>query len=554
MEANLNLNLSPSPSPSPNLNAGNELMHASLTELVAAIDGARLIVDAVPAGSPDSGGDAIVTGLSTDSRNVPPGALFVALRGDTFDGHDFLAQVAQAGTAVGAAAGAGAIVAEELPAHWSASSNRVPVILVPDTLVALGRIANAWRSKFALPVIGVTGSNGKTTVKEMIAAILHAAHAEHGFLATRGNFNNEIGVPLTLLRLQKTHAAAVIELGMNHPGEIARLSAIAEPTLALVNNAQREHQEFMHSVHAVALENGTVLAGLPVDGVAVFPFDDEFTALWRTLAGARRVITFAPWNEQGKSTAETVERKDAARADVSCTWRANDFGNDLFITIATDADAAALQFFVVLGAAGLHNVRNALAAVACAHGIGIDVGAIKRGLEAFVPVSGRLQRKRAANGVIVIDDSYNANPDSVRAAIDVLAQAEAPRVLVLGDMGEVGTQGREYHEEIGAYAASKGIEHVLATGDLARHLSGGHGTGKVEHFEQFDDLLVALDALLVLLVPAGLPATVLVKGSRFMKMERVVRHLTAPQEQQPADDSKDSQDSQSSQKNNKEVH
>jgi UDP-N-acetylmuramoyl-tripeptide--D-alanyl-D-alanine ligase len=335
------------------------------------------------------------------------------------------------------------------------------------------------------------------------------------------------------MRLEKTHAAAVIELGMNHPGEIARLSAIARPTLALVNNAQREHQEFMHSVRAVALENGAALAGLPQDGVAVFPFDDEFTGLWRDLAGARRTLTFAP------AKAGVGRGGDTDQADVSCTWRANDFGSDLFITIRTAA--APLQFFVGLAAAGEHNVRNALAAAACAFGIGIDVAAIKRGLENFAPVSGRLQKKMAAGGVTVIDDSYNANPDSVRAAIDVLAQAAAPRILVLGDMGEVGNQGRQFHEEIGAYAAKKGIEHLLATGELARHLKGEHGPDNVVHFEQFEALVAALDSLLAR--SAGIvPATVLVKGSRFMKMERVVRHLVDPQ------------NSENSQKNNKEVH
>ena len=498
-------------------------MHATLTQLVAAIAGARLVPGTAQGGTHD----VTVTAVSTDSRSVPPGALFVALRGDTFDGHDFLVPVAQAGAA--------AVVVEALPDGWSGA---VPVILVPDTLVALGQIAHFWRSQCALPVIGVTGSNGKTTVKEMIAAILRAAHGEHGYLATRGNFNNEIGVPLTLMRLEKNHAAAVIELGMNHPGEIGRLSAIAEPTLALVNNAQREHQEFMHSVHAVALENGAVLAGLLDDGVAVFPFDDEFTGLWRTLAGARRTITFAP--------AKVGAGRDGEEsADVSCTWRPNDFGSDLFVTIRTDA--APLQFFASLAAAGEHNVRNALAACACAFGIGIGVDAIKRGLEAFAPVSGRLQKKMAANGVTVIDDSYNANPDSVRAAIDVLAQAASPRILVLGDMGEVGNQGRQFHEEIGAYAASRGIEHVLATGELARHLNGDDGQNKVAHFDQFDALVAALDDLLT--HSAGLaPATVLIKGSRFMKMERIVRHLTDPKVSQELQYSPDSQ------KNNKEVH
>jgi UDP-N-acetylmuramoyl-tripeptide--D-alanyl-D-alanine ligase len=337
----------------------------------------------------------------------------------------------------------------------------------------------------------------------MIASILAAHVGEDARLATQGNLNNEIGVPLTVMRLTGVHKAAVVELGMNHPGEIARLAAIAAPTVALVNNAQREHQEFMHTVEAVARENGSVLAALPADGVAVFPGDDEYTALWRALAGEHAVLTF------GLSDA----------CDVRATYTPNSFGSALQVT------APHGQFGIELAAAGEHNVRNALAACACALAAGIPADAIVRGLEAFAPVSGRLQRKQAVNGATVIDDSYNANPDSVRAAIDVLAQAAAPRVLVLGDMGEVGTQGPEFHEEIGAYAASRGIESVLVTGALARHMVGkGAGAG-AQHFEQFDDLLAALDRQL----GSKSDATVLVKGSRFMKMERVVQHLVQSQ-------------------------
>jgi UDP-N-acetylmuramoyl-tripeptide--D-alanyl-D-alanine ligase len=479
-------------------------MRAYLSQIAAVIPGARLV------NAPAE--DTAFDGVSTDSRNVAAGALFVALRGEHFDAHDFLPQVAEKGAA--------AVVAEALPEGWA-----LPAVVVPDTLAALGLIANFWRRQFAIPVIGVTGSNGKTTVKEMIASILAAAFGEDARLATRGNLNNEIGVPLTLMRLGQEHRAAVIEMGMNHPGEIGRLSAIAQPTLAMVNNAQREHQEFMHTVEAVALENGAVLAGLAQDGVAVFPHGDEFTELWRGLAGTRRTITF------GLS-------KDA---DVSCTFRPDEFGNNVFITIdekasgvatsgaAASAASTPLQFFVALQAAGEHNVRNALAAAASAYGAGIAPEDIKRGLEAFAPVSGRLQRKKALNGATVIDDSYNANPDSVRAAIDVLALAEAPRILVLGDMGEVGDSGPEFHEEVGAYAVAKGIEHVLVTGELARHAR--KADSRVEHFDDFTALLAALDARLAQLTTLDAEPfpTVLIKGSRFMKMERAVQHLTGSQ-------------------------
>ncbi|WP_175624928.1 MULTISPECIES: UDP-N-acetylmuramoyl-tripeptide--D-alanyl-D-alanine ligase [Oxalobacteraceae] len=453
-------------------------MNSTLAILQSALQGARMTADAA------------FDGVSTDSRTVGEGNLFVALRGERFDAHDFLPQVAEHKVA--------AVVAETVPAGLT-----VPALIVPDTRVALGQIAHYWRQQYAIPVIGVTGSNGKTTVKEMIAAILEAACGVDNYLATRGNFNNDIGVPLTLMRLQKSCKAAVIELGMNHPGEIAVLSAIARPTVGLVNNAQREHQEFMESVEAVAKENGAVLAGLPADGIAVFPADDEFTPLWRTLAAQRKVLTFGFSDD----------------ADVRCSYSANAFGSDMEVT------AGRQQFSLALAAAGVHNVRNALAAIACTLAIGISTDAIVRGLQAFAPVSGRLQRKHAANGALVIDDTYNANPDSVRAAIDVLAQMSAPRILVLGDMGEVGNDGQQYHEEIGAYARTKGIQHVLALGDMTRYIVSAFGSG-AHHYDSVEELNNALAGIFTA------DATVLVKGSRFMKMERVVQHLLGQQTQE----------------------
>ena len=470
-------------------------MRATIAQILPAMTGARTVNCAASGMAGDYADSLGFDGVSTDSRSVAAAALFVALRGEVFDAHNFLQQVADKDVA--------AVVVEELPPDW-----KLPAIIVPNTLAALGQIANWWRNQFALPVIGVTGSNGKTTVKEMISSILAAAHGEECRLATRGNLNNEIGVPLTLFRMDGLHQSAVIEMGMNHPGEIGRLSAIAQPTIAMVNNAQREHQEFMHTVEAVARENGAVLAGLAADGVAVFPHGDEFTPIWEELAGARRCIRFGLTKE----------------AEVSCTFRAGDFGSEMFITVREAQSAEPLQFFVNLQAAGEHNVRNALAAVACTCAAGIAPEAIKLGLDTFAPVNGRLQKKTAANGAVLIDDTYNANPDSVRAAIDVLAKAAAPRVLVLGDMGEVGTQGPEFHQEIGAYAQTKGIEQVLVTGELAMHMKNAMQGANIRHFEQFDDLLAALSA-------AVTPnATVLIKGSRFMKMERVVQHLIGSQQ------------------------
>ncbi|MET0961555.1 MAG: UDP-N-acetylmuramoyl-tripeptide--D-alanyl-D-alanine ligase [Noviherbaspirillum sp.] len=425
-------------------------------------------------------------GVATDSRAVAPGSLFVALRGERFDAHDFLADVA--------AQGAAAVVAERLPAGCT-----LPALLVPDTRIALGEIGAYWRRQFGIPVIGVTGSNGKTTVKEMIAAILAAEYGPDNYLSTRGNLNNDIGVPLTLLRLRAEHNAAVIELGMNHPGEIAQLASMALPSVALVNNAQREHQEFMASVEAVAHENGAVISALPVNGIAVFPADDPYTALWRSMAkasGQRKVLTFGL----------------SADANVSCTYVPQAVGSVMTVRVGQR------EFSLRLAAAGAHNVRNALAAIACALAIGIHRRAIVQGLESFLPVSGRLQHKAGRDGATVIDDTYNANPDSVKAAIDVLAQAPAPRVLVLGDMGEVGSEGRKFHEEIGAYASGRGIDHLLTLGELAGSASNAFGA-RARHY----DAIEALNAAAAALARPG--ATVLVKGSRFMRMERVVQSL-----------------------------
>lgn len=448
-------------------------MKSSLAELQPWISRAAIV----------NAADAKFDGVSTDSRAVSIGNLFVALRGERFDAHDFLNEVAAKGVA--------AVVVERVPEGLT-----VPALLVPDTRVALAEIAACWRRQFALPVIGVTGSNGKTTVKEMIAAILTAAFGAERCMATRGNLNNDIGVPLTVFRLNASYQAAVIELGMNHPGEIAQLAAVAQPTVALVNNAQREHQEFMESVEAVARENGAVLSTLPDNGTAVFPADDEYTPLWRDLATGRKVKTFGLSGD----------------ADVTCSWQANDFGSDLSVTSGADT------FQVKLAAAGVHNVRNALAAAACTLAIGVPVDAVIRGLESFAPVNGRLQRKTARCGALVIDDTYNANPDSVRAAIDVLANAAKPRLLVLGDMGEVGNEGPQFHAEVGAYAKSRGIERLLALGGLARHSVEAFGA-QGEHFADIAALNSAVDQL------ANAGSTVLVKGSRFMKMERVVQHL-----------------------------
>ena len=430
-----------------------------------------------------SGADVRFSGVSTDSRSLKQGELFVALRGDRFDGHEFLGAAVQRGAAA-------AMVDRRYQGPYD-----VPVVIVEDTKRGLGELARNWRARFAPALIGIAGSNGKTTVKEMVASILRAHAGEQAVLATTGNLNNDIGVPIMLLRLRPGHRLCAIELGMNHPGEIAYLASLAAPTVALVNNAQREHLEFMNSVEEVAAENASVYAALPADGVAIVNADDEHAAFFRGRAGKRRVVDFGL--EQGA---------------VRGRYKLGDLSSEL--TLRTPHGEAR----AVLAIPGLHNVRNALAAAACAVAVNIPAKTIGEGLSAFRPYTGRLQVKQARDGATVIDDSYNANPDSVRAAIDVLASCPAPRVLVLGDMGEVGARGPEFHREVGAYARTRGIDRLLALGEASVHAVEGFGAG-AQHFADVAALVPAL------LSQSG-GRTVLVKGSRFMRMERVVAALT----------------------------
>lgn len=432
--------------------------------------------------------------VHTDSRSLRAGDLFVALRGERFDGNQFIAQAK--------AQGAVAVVCEA-SGEAEAAAQGLPALVVPDARLALGQLAAGWRAQFDLPVIAVTGSNGKTTVTQMIAAILRA-HAGEGALSTQGNLNNDIGVPLTLLNLRAHHRMAVVELGMNHPGEIAYLAQLAKPTVALVNNAQREHQEFMGTVEAVALENGAALLSLPSQGVAVYPTDESYTPVWQNQSGARTQHTFAMGHGDG-----AADVRAAVVVWQSGAWQ---------FTLKTPVGTAPVRLHI----AGRHNVKNALAASACALAAGVPLAAVAQGLQAFEPVKGRsraLLLQTPAGEITLVDDTYNANPDSVRAAIDVLTELPSPRLLVLGDMGEVGDQGPAFHAEVGAYAAECGIEAFYTLGDLCLH--AGQAYGAVQHFDHMDSLLAAV-------AQHGVQfQSIVVKGSRFMKMERVVEALQA---------------------------
>jgi len=433
-----------------------------------------------------TGADCEFTGVSTDSRSIGKGDLFVALRGEKFDGHEFVAAVARARAA-----------AAMVDRAFDATGVDLPLIVVEDTRLALGELARHWRAQFAPVLIGVAGSNGKTTTKEMLSSILRAAAGDEHVLATQGNLNNDIGLPLTLLRLRSVHRWCAIELGMNHKGEIGYLAQIARPTVAVVTNAQREHLEFMGSVDEVAEENAAILRALPDGGTAVINADDEHVETFRSAAGARRKVDFAL--DRGASVTGRYELMPLSSSiRIQC-------GNS--------------EAFATLAIPGVHNVMNALAAAACAYAAGISAEAIGRGLSAFRPYTGRLQVKQSSEGMTVIDDTYNANPDSVRAAIDVLAGASGRTLLILGDMGEVGDEGPDFHSEVGRYAKERGISSVLALGESTVHTVAAFGPD-ARHFATIEDLTEAIARV------HDKGTTVLVKGSRFMRMERVVDALT----------------------------
>lgn len=436
------------------------------------------------------GADVAFAAVSTDTRTISQGDLFIALKGENFDGAAFVANAVQAG-AVAAVVNADSRI-EHAPC---------PLLRVADTRLALGSLAAHWRKQFEIPLVAITGSNGKTTVKEMLASVLRCyAGNDEAVLATKGNLNNDIGMPLTLLKLRSSHRYAVIEMGMNHPGEIDYLTRLACPDVAVANNAASAHLAGLGTVAAVADAKGEIFSGLPQHGVAVINADDEFAQKWRAAAGSYQIVDFGL----------------DPQAKVHASWLARNFGAHLEVTTPQG------DFTVELQVPGVHNVRNALAATAAAIALNVPLAAIASGLKNFGGVAGRLQRKVALHGATLIDDTYNANPASLRAALKVLAQAQGKRILVLGDMGELGADAPRFHAEIGAEAHALGIQKLLALGDLSAYAVDEFGTGAT-HFKRIEDLLACLEQNL------DADSTVLVKGSRFMKMERVVQHCTALQ-------------------------
>ena len=439
-----------------------------------------ILADALKA--PLTGRDAVFTGVCHDTRALQRGDLYVAIKGEHFDGHNFLAEAIAAGAV-------GAMLARDMETPLS-------YVRVPNTRLGLGNLGAFWRNQFKeIPIIAVTGSNGKTTVKEMIGAIL----GETGpGCVTRGNLNNDIGVPLTLARLRGGDRYAVIEMGMNHPGEIEYLSRLTRPTIALITNAAEAHLAGVGTLEDVARAKGEIFTGLIGDGTAVLNVDDPFFALWRTFAALRRCLTFGLEHE----------------ADVSAEYQLTASGSAIRLKTTTHGD---IEMRVPL--LGRHNVMNTLAATGAAIAAGASLEQVKTGLEKLKAMSGRLEIKQGISGARVIDDTYNANPASVAAGLQVLKEFSGERVLVLGDMGELGTAAADIHYRVGELASRIGVQRLFATGELSRVAVGAFGKG-ARHFESPEALIEALQDCL------HADMTVLVKGSRVMRMERIVAGIT----------------------------
>lgn len=425
------------------------------------------------------GDDVEFRGCHTDSRTLVAGSLFVALRGPNFDGHRYVAAARSRG--------ARAALVSDLRAY------DLPVMRVDDTVHGLGALAHHWRRGHRMPMVAITGSNGKTTVKEMVASILRQRGR---VLATRGNLNNEIGVPLTLLGLSPNDRAAVIEMGANHGGEIRRLCEMARPSVGVITQCAPAHLEGFGSIEGVARAKGEIFDSLPADGVAVINADDPFAEYWREVAGGRRIVTFAM----------------EAEADVSATWMPSGAAGRVILATPLGSIETDLRL------PGRHSAMNAAAAAAAAIAVGAGLEAIEAGLAGMTAVAGRLQPTAIASGLEVIDDTYNANPASLDVALEVLCARPGLHWLVLGDMAELGPESDRFHADAGRAAKAAGVDELLCLGAGTRATVAAFGA-RGQHFESPDALVESLQQEL------APPAAVLVKGSRSMEMERVVQAL-----------------------------
>lgn len=443
---------------------------------------AKILDTEMPLGAPD----VRVDGVSTDSRTIRQGELFFALSGPSFDGHDFLPAVKLAG------AGA-AIVARLRPELL----RTLPQLLVRDPREALAVLATAWRARFDIPVLAVTGSNGKTTVKEMTSSCLkvHVGTTD-GVLATRGNLNNDIGLPSTLFELGYTHRFAVLEIGANRPGEIASLSTVAQPQIGIVTQCAPAHLEGFGSLEAVARAKGELFAAIPSTGTAIINADDRYAGLWRELASHTRQVTFGL----------------SADADISCQFTPEAYGSRILAKTPNGPISIRLPLF------GRHNVMNALGVIAQCLAAGLGLEAIRDGLECAAAIPGRLRLRAGLHGALLLDDSYNANPASLSAALQVLVSRPGRSWLVLGDMAELGCRAADYHREAGMAALAAGVERLFAFGEQSQKAARAFGNA-AQHFSDINMLIAELRRV------AEPGVVILVKGSRSMRMERVVDGL-----------------------------
>lgn len=420
-------------------------------------------------------------GVSTDTRSLQPGNLFIAITGEQFDGHDFIEDAFQKGASA-------ALVSRHL-------ESPLPQIVVNDTLIAFGQLAHQWRMRFSLPIVGVTGSNGKTTLKNMIASILKAAchNNDHDVLATEGNLNNNIGVPIMLSRLNEQHRYAVIEMGMNHFGEIAYLTQLTKPNVAVINNAAAAHLEGLKSVAGVAQAKGEIFLGLAQQGTAILNKDDAHFDYWQTLVTTQPQLTFGL----------------QSNADVSAV-----FAEDSSITLKTPKGSINVKLPLL----GQHNVMNALAATAATLALDIELTAIKTGLEMIQPAHGRMEQYMLLNGARIIDDTYNANPVSLQAAVNTLATLPGEKIIVLGDMKELGPDAKQIHFTAGEKIKTAGIHYLFTLGEMSSAATEAFGEN-AHHFTDREALIRALQAYIK---PA---TTILIKGSRSMRMEKIVKGI-----------------------------
>ncbi len=434
------------------------------------------------------GEDIIFSGCSTDSRTIKEGNLFIALTGEKFNGHDYVT--------IAEDNGASSLMLEQDVSHTK------PSLKVNNTRKAMGLLAKTWREEISIPLVAITGSNGKTTVKEMVSSILYEISEVH---ATSGNLNNDIGVPLTLFGLDKKHQYAVIEMGANHPGEIEWLSAIARPNVAVITQCAPAHLEGFGSIEGVAKAKAEIYSGLQSSGTAIINADDDYAEFWRKSCEHLNQFSFGIKNDTADVVARNIKiltESNSTQFELSC---AN--GN----------------IEILLPLSGEHNVMNALAAAACCLSLDIPLATIKSGLENMAPVKGRLQIKTGKQGARIIDDTYNANPTSLTAALKVLSQYKGNRYLVLGDMGELGETTTQLHKDAGKLAKQLGVDKLFTLGELSINALQGFGSNSF-YFESHDELSEALANLL------DEDAVVLVKGSRSMQMERIVNALTEAKE------------------------